>query len=258
METLRFYSFVKGTFPALIACIPQFKNAITLHQYESVYEFVNNISSPFQEIKVLDWGCGNGHFSLFLWYKKFDVSCMHYGWGGFTHELQKLDGLRFSEGNNPVSIPFENNQYDYVFSIGVLEHVHETGGSQELSVREVHRILKDNGTFVISHLPSRHALSENLKRWIFSLLGKKGIFHTKLYTRREIWRLLDEAGFEVLDIKRYNFLPYNSAASLGNSGAMFRIYVILDSLLSLPFRVFCQNFLLTARKRPASDYGQRA
>lgn len=81
---------------------------------------------------VLDWGCGNGHFSYFL-----------------TQHGNRTVGLAFEDPppmlaaeplfrhvrhDDPVTLPFENAAFDAAVSMGVLEHVHETGGDQRASL----------------------------------------------------------------------------------------------------------------------------
>src|SRR6266567_930331 len=44
--------------------IEQFENIATHRQYRLAYEKATQYLSPGSS--VLDWGCGNGHFSLFL------------------------------------------------------------------------------------------------------------------------------------------------------------------------------------------------
>ncbi|MBQ4132690.1 MAG: methyltransferase domain-containing protein [Desulfovibrionaceae bacterium] len=47
-----------------------------------------------------------------------------------------------------------------MFSIGVFEHVHETGGDQLASLKEISRVLKPEGFFLCFHLPNKYSWVE--------------------------------------------------------------------------------------------------
>lgn len=83
--------------------------------------------------RVLDWGCGDGHFTRFLLEAGYTVTAY-----SLQHEpfvLQNLpEALRrryaYVQGDRrvPTALPFGNSRFDVAVSIGVLEHVREEGG----------------------------------------------------------------------------------------------------------------------------------
>ena len=120
----------------------QFDNLISASQYMLLYRLV--LQYLPRGIRVLDWGCGNGHFSSFLIQNKYDVTA--YSLENMPPLLMRTDKSRFvfvqAEKDNPMSIPFPLNSFDAVISVGVLEHVRETRGSEAASLAEIRRILR--------------------------------------------------------------------------------------------------------------------
>lgn len=199
---------------------------------------------------VLDWGTGNGHFSYFL--VKMGYDTYGYGFNGYPKICDQFDQpvYKYKNGDwqDPVSIPYEANFFDGVVSVGVLEHVRESGGNEIKSLKEICRILKDNGIFICYHLPNKYSWIE----MIASHLKKDT--HQYKYDKSEIIDLLKTAGFEIIEIKRYGFLPRN----LWRKGYFKKIsrlffladlYNMLDDMLSLFGSYFCQNFYFIARKK---------
>src|SRR5690606_12891640 len=131
-----------------------------LCQYEQLFNYIASIKNR-ENIKILDWGCGNGWFTYYLIKMGFkNVISYGYGWDSIDEAKRKIPEIKYVNGaehhlENPSKLPFEASSFDLVFSIGVLEHVHETGGDQLLSLNEIHRILKPGGTFFCYHLPNR-------------------------------------------------------------------------------------------------------
>lgn len=106
------------------------------------------------------------------------------------------------------ALPFSSDSFDLVYSWGVLHHTPDT----PKSFREVLRVLKPGGVMraMIYHVPSwgglmlylrwglaRGRLRMTLKEAIFCSLESPG---TKAYSTEEAQVLLDEAGFEQIQI----------------------------------------------------------
>ena len=106
---------------------------------------------------ALDWGSGNGHFAFFL--VRHGVRCVGYSFEGPPTYLARetLFEHRRGDPREPVILPFAADAFDLVFSVGVLEHVHEAGGDARGSILEIERVLKPGGHFLCFHLPNRYA-----------------------------------------------------------------------------------------------------
>ena len=137
--------------------------------------------------------------------------------------------------------------FEAVTSIGVLEHVRESGGAEIDSLKELHRLLKPGGIFICFHLPNRYSWIEGALR----LVGRWS--HRCRYTGREISELARTAGFTLLEVERYALLPRNiwwwgPMRKFGGSPRLARAYDALDNTLAKIAAPVCQNYLFVAQK----------
>ncbi len=222
-----------------------FKSLVSADQYRRHYYKIAKYVAPGS--KVLDWGCGAGHFSFGLSKLGFKTS----GYGFYDFELRPHipDNYEFTMGSfdDPVTIPYPVGHFDAVVSVGVLEHVRETGGNELGSMKEVERILRPGGHFLCFHFPNRLSLMEQL-----NVALKAVHHHTYKYDRENIELLCRQSGLELLEVRRYGALPRNVWNRLPeryrNSKAIARAYNLADDLLAFPLSVICQNYLFVARK----------
>lgn len=224
---------------------PQFLSLAGARQYRQLHRWVRRYVAP--GARVLDWGTGNGHFCWFL---------THAGYRATAFSLEPraqaawLDEPweRFVPGDpaEPVRLPFGDGEFDAVGSVGVLEHVRETGGREDLSLAEIARVLRPGGVFVCVHFPNRGS-------WIDALARRAGRHrHEWRYGRADIARLVRGAGLELLEVQRYGLLPRNSLAHLPagwrDSRVVADAWDALDAALGAVLGPICQNWGFVARK----------
>ena len=220
------------------------RSLISVRQYLPAYELVRKHVPAGRH--VLDWGAGNGHFSYFLMRSGYKTSGF-----GFDDMPEVCSGFGpgaydYRRGCDPVRLPFDDHFFDAVLSIGVLEHVRETGGDELASLREIRRILRPGGIFVCVHFPNRFSWIEFLAR----ALGRPS--HRFSYTQTDILRLSENAGLHVIEIGRYGALPRNLWSSeilraLGNWPPAAATYQLADRILSGILRPVCQNYWFVSR-----------
>jgi SAM-dependent methyltransferase len=228
------------------AVVEQFDNLATHAQYRIPYAIAARYVSPGDD--VLDWGCGNGHFSMLLEELGARVSgysfepaplCMA-GSAAFTH-------VRGDE-REPRRIPFPDASFDCVCSVGVLEHVWETGGDERASLTEIARILRPGGAFLTFHFPNRLGWVEPA----FRALGISWHFHRRRYDRRAIERLWADAGLQIESVGTYNFFPRNKVkvlpAGVRRSRLFARLYEVADVAAGALLAPFRTNYFVVARK----------
>jgi SAM-dependent methyltransferase len=229
------------------ARLRQFRSLASARQYVRAYELVTRHVAPGSA--VLDWGAGNGHFSYFL--IQTDYRTSGFGFDGLPSVCAPFapDRYVYKDGDyaDPVTIPFDDGAFDAVVSIGVLEHVRETGGDEAASLREIHRLLKPGGLFVCFHLPNRNSWIE----WGLRRVGRWS--HQFRYTAESIHALCAQAGLDPIEVRRYGALPRNVWQSsrlkqMGNSAAIASAYDTLDGALGVLVSPLDQCYLFAAKK----------
>ncbi len=97
--------------------------------------------------KVLEVGCGRGYLTA-LMSRSASVAAFDISKGSleYARELGNLDSNVFSFQGNVYSIPFEAETFDIVVATEVLEHL----PGLDKAMKEIHRVLKKDGTVVAS------------------------------------------------------------------------------------------------------------
>jgi SAM-dependent methyltransferase len=228
----------------------QMRSYAAMGQYQTVYEQTRKHLGSAK--RVLDWGCGNGHFSLFL--QDEPVETVGYGYLPPPPFLEQGSAFQFVPGieGDPVHLPFPDESFDAVFSVGVLEHVHQLGGDQRKSVEELMRILKTNGKLFVFHLPNKYGWVEFLVRRYNQVFGKSVHAHSRLYTEQRFMALFAGMNVRVLAKGRYNILPRNVMSSLPASIRDNRTLVsevnAADSAIGRILPALCQNWYFVVEK----------
>jgi len=162
--------------------------------------------------KVLDAGCGLGKWVLYLRRHGYDAL-------GVDYSRQAIEMVKAFDPTAPVEcgdvgrLPYPDRAFDAYLSIGVLQHYRE-GPRQALE--EAKRIVKDQGLFFldIPVLTWINGLSYRClyrpMAWVKAnpilrkLLRKRPpppkLFVGYRYTKREILRLLNDAGLDVVEL----------------------------------------------------------
>jgi SAM-dependent methyltransferase len=216
------------------------------HQYVRLYRLVQAYIP--QGATVLDWGAGNGHFSFFLVQSGYHAV----GYSLFPQDFPAwLDDpeyrLVIGDPSDPVGLPFADESFDAVTSVGVLEHVRETGGEETASLREIRRILRPGGIFIAYHFPNRYSWIDVVAR---VLPGE--FHHTYRYTRDDITHLVEAADLELLETGAYALLPRNPLhrlpKRLASSERFARTYDAVDGGLGSLLPALCTNHYFVARR----------
>lgn len=200
---------------------------------------------------VLDWGCGNGHFSFFL--ESLGAQVTGYSFEPRPEAMAGSRAFQFIAGNpdEPRSLPFPDATFDATFSVGVLEHVWETGGDERSSLAELARVTKPGGMLLTFHFPNRDGWLERIVR----ALRLKRHFHQRKYDEAEIRELWGSAGFEIVNIGLYAALPRiqlrKLPAPLRHSPVFATAYDFVDETIARIVPHACTNFFVIARKSGA-------
>jgi SAM-dependent methyltransferase len=201
-----------------------------------------HFATPFNQVTILDWGCGKGHVSKLLRdlaparLESCDIQ-LDKDDSAFGQQTPILE--RFQIPVTPLThssqLPYPDSSFDIVVSFGVLEHV----SNDAASIAEITRILKPGGLFFCFYLPTRFSWTQKLAR----LGGDE--YHDRLYTRQSIDALLKPVGLQPRDVWYRQLFPKNSITY-----PAFRTFEQIDQLLTrhTPLRYFATNIEFVATK----------
>ncbi|MBU2572997.1 MAG: class I SAM-dependent methyltransferase [Elusimicrobia bacterium] len=156
--------------------------------------------------KILDCGCGRGILQFYLARKGYniisvDISTLK------THQVQgfwnlmRKSGVPVTEDQasamngiarrydvsidfrvaNIAKLPFEDEAFDYVYSVSVLEHMAE--GEDVMAIKEMSRVLKKGGTMLVTvdFSPVKMERKAYIKEDIFKLISASGLYFDNMY-----------------------------------------------------------------------------
>lgn len=206
-----------------------------------------DLIQPFIRGRVLEWGCAYARDSC-IYRTRLGDSVELYG--ADTHKADTFKpfhdycGIRYQQVQHPYRLEYADAFFDTVTSTGVLEHVPDALNS----VREIHRVLKPGGHFVITFLPNHYSYTEAFQRF------RKFGGHERLYTMEQGRRMLTEHGYEVVDSWYFLVLPTMltgfparlKAAWDRNTDTLWRLNTVLERLW--PINRIASNLSLIARK----------
>ncbi|MBI2542857.1 MAG: class I SAM-dependent methyltransferase [Candidatus Aenigmarchaeota archaeon] len=194
--------------------------------------------------KVLDIGCGRGMTGVMI--KQInptsDVTGVDLNKFTSWDNYYKKYNVKYFVGD-ALDLKFNDNEFDLIFSFGVIEHV----DSDQKFIRENLRILKDGGIGFMFNIPNKYSSNEFTAR-------KLGIWsHDIRYTRQQIKNLLTSNGIKEFTIKRRFLVPAQTSRVnnlIGKAFDKFHIQLdILDRVLcKTPLNFFSQVFDVVYRK----------
>lgn len=142
--------------------------------------------------KFLDVGCGTGETMSFI--KNLSNKNEIYGIDTSERavEYSKDRGHKHTYKANALDLPFEDNFFDVILFLDVLEHIKD----DKKAIKEAKRVLKDGGIIILTSPGLNFLWSAH----------DEGQGHYRRYTRREIRTLAREAGLKLSFISYFNFL----------------------------------------------------
>jgi ubiquinone/menaquinone biosynthesis C-methylase UbiE len=212
--------------------------------------------------KLLDAGCGLGEYTIFslrnnakVWAFDYSVEMVN-----LTSELVERESLKAEKlsVDSITAIPYEDNFFDQVFCLAVLDHVNDE--SRLKGIIELKRVVKKGGRIVID-VPNRYAYHWRFVFYLMRIikLYPKGNIH--FFTPSEINQLLSENGFKrvktlgltilppfsgiyTTSIQRLTFLPEFIIKPLDKLYLMIEISLRRISL----FKPICWHYFIEAEK----------
>lgn len=147
-----------------------------------------------KSLNLLDVGCGDGFF-LDCLYRNLKKKCALHGIDYSEFQLERarkrLSEATFKRANLEDGIPYNDCDFDIVYAGELIEHLY----NPDTFVREVYRILKNNGVFVVS--------TPNINNWLSRLVFLLGSYPIFYETSTED----SSFGFGFLKTKKKQSLP---------------------------------------------------
>ncbi len=133
------------------------------------FDIINNEIINSESI-VLDVGCGTGRWSKYIAPKVKFVEAIDPSEAVYSAAklLQNSDNVRISK-TSVDNIPFEDNSFDLVFSLGVLHHIPDTADAMKKCVQKV----KKNGWFLV---------------YLYYSLDNRGLLYRALFNLSTVFR----------------------------------------------------------------------
>lgn len=158
---------------------------------------------------ILEAGAGRGRWVFHL--RRLGYDCRGIELAGSEVMFAKsFDPDIPIETGDVLHTPYRGNSFAAVISLGVLEHFEE-GPAPALG--EVRRILNDSGILLVT-VPTRNLFRlividrvKNLQTLIRRLTGAKLAFEEYRYTRSQFSNLLEQEGFDIVEMVPDDFLP---------------------------------------------------
>ncbi len=164
--------------------------------------FILNFLEDYKnkKIRILDLGCGNGKTLNIIYRKNWELYGIDYIPKAIEIAKKALKDKAVLKVRDIYDTKFPDKSFDIIYSIGVYEH------SLTPRFNEVHRILKDDGTF-ICHVP---IAKDKEERKITNFYSKKGANpgkHFEWFLSEEKWTSkLNQAKFKVKIPKKTYFV----------------------------------------------------
>ncbi|HHS14109.1 MAG TPA: class I SAM-dependent methyltransferase [bacterium] len=168
-------------------------------------------------LKIIEAGCGMGTWVTHLKRMGHDVLGVDY----MDSTVQKLKAVdpEFPVQQGDVNdLAFPDSTFDAYVSLGVIEHFQE---GPEKALAEAFRILKPGGMAFITvpYLSVFRRLFSHPLRELYFLIrrirGKPKYFWEYRYTRKELKKAIEQAGFRVVHVDIDDYIPEDNVHHIG-------------------------------------------
>ncbi len=159
--------------------------------------------------KGLDLGCGQGWYLTEMRRHGFDVDGTDYSQGQLDRAHEHLLAHSMDPGvlvqADAQSLPFEDQSYDFVYSINAIHHI-LAEGAQQRAMDEIVRVLRPGGVFLLHEINTYNPVFRWYMGYLFPLLKK-------IDEGNEEWILPTElpetrgARWDEENIEYFTFLP---------------------------------------------------
>jgi len=170
---------------------------------ERIAEAIRQAVPLRRDMNALDYGCGTGLLLSRLAGRYRQVI-------GLDLSTEMLEGCERGAGvrlvrGDMAALPFAEGSMAVVFCRSALHHVDD-----EIAVlHQIARVLEPGGRLILAEPANDNPLARAARAWV-KRRPSYGKLHTidRAFTRAQLRRLLDAAGFEVRRERRFGYLAY--------------------------------------------------
>ena len=196
-------------------------------------------------LKLLDIGAGFGRTFLYLQAQgiagRFELKGLDID-PGRKDDVYADNPWDIEQGDAEQELPYADDSLDVVVCEQLLEHLNHP----DVVLRNVHRVLKADGLFVVG-VPIFPEPVARLRRWMVRRYGLRGSEHIQTYSLRSIRRDLDPY-FEVIEQRGFRIISGGILRKLENYEWWYRFNRRLGALLP----GWCIEVQLLVRPRKAA------
>jgi 2-polyprenyl-3-methyl-5-hydroxy-6-metoxy-1,4-benzoquinol methylase len=197
--------------------------------------------------RVLDWGCRHGASARLVRADLGDAVELHgtdFSGPDQYRQFHDASTMHYRQLTHPWQIDYPEGHFDAAIGAGVLEHVANIGES----LTQLWRIVRVDGSLLLTHLPNALSWSEWLSRRTAPELA-----HARRFRPRALGQTLLDHGFEV-ERWGYHHFPPTTLPARTEEVAVLRGAVRAAQPLRVveriwPLRAFSAAIWVVARKR---------
>lgn len=167
-----------------------------LEPLEGKRVFKTDLWDEARNTRILQWAAGRGA-------SVFGLDLSPATAIGAVAEFERLGAKIEGVVSDIRRVPYRDECFDAVYSMGTVEHFDET----EEAIREIFRVVRPGGRAVIGVPNRRDPFLRPLMVWVLNRLGLYGYGFEKSYSAATLRRMLEQAGFEVVAETGILFIP---------------------------------------------------
>ena len=203
-------------------------------------------SPPLAAGTGLDLGCGLGLQTAELRKRGYQVIGLDPSVGLLAVGQHRLGASPVIAGS-ALALPFRDATFDFVYTIGVLHHLPGRDAQRD-ALREIARVLKPGGRFLVHESNPRNPLFRFYMGYLFPIL--KSIDEgTEWWIDPRSWATVD--GLELTGVRYFTFLPDFTPRLL------MKAAVALERMLERgPTRAYSAHYMAVLRRQDAAARGE--
>ncbi len=158
--------------------------------------FKTDLWDEARNTRILQWASGRGA-------RAFGLDLSPATTVRARAEFERFGSKLCSAVSDVRRIPFRDESFDAIYSMGTIEHFDET----QLAVQEIFRVLQPGGKAIVGVPNRRDPFLRPLMVWVLYRMGLYDYGFEKSYSRAALRRMLETAGFEVVAETGILFIP---------------------------------------------------